>query len=178
MDLTFRDSLSGERRPVPRPRRGPLALYVCGPTVNDMAHVGHGRTYAYFDIIRRFYRDEGVAVRHVMNITDFEDKITARARSLGLSWRALARREEARFKADLAALRLLPPHLTPRASTFVPEMIRLIGRLEKLGRVVRDADSWYYRTPTPHDPRNFPVGAELAKHAVPEPGEPVERSTS
>ncbi len=174
MDLTFRDSLSGERRPVPRPTRGPLALYVCGPTVNDMAHVGHGRTYAYFDIVRRFYRDEGVAVRHVMNITDFEDKITARARSLGLSWRTLARREEARFRADLAALRLLSPHLTPRASTFVPEMIRLIRRLEKLGRIVRDGDSWYYRTPEPHNPRNFPVGAELAKHAVPEPGETVE----
>lgn len=174
MDLVFRDSLTGERRPVPRPARGPVALYVCGPTVNDTAHVGHGRTYAYFDLVRRFLRDEGIAVRHVMNITDFEDKITARAIALGLSWRGLAQREEARFKADLAALRLLPPHRTPRASAFVPDMIRLIRRLERLGRVVRDGDSWYYRTPSPHDPRNFPVGAELAKHAVPEPGQPVE----
>jgi cysteinyl-tRNA synthetase len=109
-----------------------------------------------------------------MNITDFEDKITERARSLGLSWRALARREESRFRADLAALRLLPPHQSPRASAFVPDMIRLVRRLEKLGRIVRDGDSWYYRTPAPHDPRNFPVGAELAKHAVPEPGQPAE----
>ena len=172
--ITFRDSLTGQPGTV-RPSRGrPLAMYVCGPTVNDRAHVGHGRTYLYFDLIRRFYADAGVRVRHVMNITDFEDKITERAIRLGISWRALARREESRFKRDLADLNLLPPHLTPRASAFVPEMIRLIQSLERRGHVVRDGDSWYYRTSRPHDPRNFPIGAELTRHAVPEAGQPVE----
>ncbi|MGI0132437.1 MAG: class I tRNA ligase family protein [Thermoplasmata archaeon] len=156
----------------PRPDK-PLTLYVCGPTVNDVAHVGHGRTYLYFDLVRRVLRDQGVPVRHVMNITDFEDKITARAISLGLSWRELARREARRFRADLSALRLLPPHRTPWASQFVPDMIRLVRRLEKHGGVHREGDSWYYTPPT-RDPRNFPVGRDLAAHAVPEPGQSLD----
>lgn len=173
MPLALRDSLSGEFRTVV-PRAGsPLSLYVCGPTVNDVAHVGHGRTYLYFDVIRRVLRDQGVPVRHVMNITDFEDKITARAISLGLSWRELARREARRFRADLTALRLLPPHRTPWASQFVPDMIRLVRRLERHGGVHREGDSWYF-TPTSRDLRNFPVGRELAAHAVPEPGQSLE----
>jgi len=174
MPLTFADTLSGRQTPVrPRPGR-PLALYVCGPTVNDRAHLGHGRTYLYFDLVRRYYRDRGVRVRHVMNITDFEDKITERAIRLDLSWRSLARREERRFKSDLLGLKILPPHLQPRASSFVPAMIRLIQRLERKNRIHREGDSWFYRTTTPHDPRNFPIGAELSRHAVPEPGQPIE----
>ncbi|MCI4317491.1 MAG: class I tRNA ligase family protein [Thermoplasmata archaeon] len=173
LPLVLRDSLSGETRPVSQRPGTPLTMYVCGPTVNDRAHVGHGRTYLYFDLVRRFLRDQGVPVLHVMNITDFEDKITARAISFGLSWRQLARQEARRFHADLAALRLLPPDRTPWASQFVPEMIEIIRRLQRKGGVHREGDSWYY-TPPVRDPRNFPVGRELAAHAVPEPGQSLE----
>ncbi len=105
MHLTLEDSLSGERRTVRSGTRGAVGLYVCGPTVYDRAHVGHARTYLYFDVVRRFLESEGFGVRHVMNVTDVEDKIDQRASALGMTSRALARREEKGFFRDLACPR-------------------------------------------------------------------------
>ncbi|MGB7124291.1 MAG: class I tRNA ligase family protein, partial [Thermoplasmata archaeon] len=172
MDLVVRDTLSGRRRAVRHRRGRPLALYVCGPTVYDVAHVGHARTYLYFDVARRFLEAEGVPVRHVMNLTDFEDKLEVRATELGLSWRALARREERGFFRDLADLGVRTPHVRPRASDFIGPMIRVARRLERTGRVRRDGDEWIY-TPPPRAARaNFPTDRQLASHAVTEPGHP------
>lgn len=172
MALVVRDSLSGDpHRVVPSAGR-PLSLYVCGPTVYDLTHVGHARTYLYFDVVRRLLRDRRVPVRHVMNITDVEDKITARATALGLTWRDLARQEERAFWKDLADLGVLPPHLGPRASAFVPRMVEVARALDRHGRVRRGEDGWMYFPEDPHDPRNFDVGSELEEHAVPEPGHP------
>lgn len=147
-------------------------MYVCGPTVYDAAHVGHARTYLYFDVVRRFLEAEGVPVRHVMNVTDIEDKIEARAAQLGLTWRALARREERGFFRDLAAANILPPHRRPRATEFVPEMIRVVRRLVRTGRVRREGDEWIYSPPPRGPHENFPTDRQLAIHAVTEPGHP------
>lgn len=170
MGLSFRDSLDGEIRPLAHPRGRPLSLYICGPTVYDAAHVGHGRTYLYFDLVGRVLRDRGFATRTVRNITDYEDKITLRAEELGVTWRALARREEARFRADMARLRVLPVDYEPRASQFVPLMIRAARRLERTGRVEKRGNSWIYCPPPPSG-RNFAVGDDFRAHMVPEPGQ-------
>jgi cysteinyl-tRNA synthetase len=172
MDLVLRDTLSGTLRPVRRRRGHPLALYVCGPTVYDVAHVGHARTYLFFDVARRFLESEGVPVRHVMNVTDFEDKLDARAVQLGMPWRALARREERGFFRDLAALGVRPPRLRPRATAFVPQMVRVARRLERTGRVHRRGDEWIYTPPPRPAGENFPTDSQLATHAVTEPGHP------
>lgn len=172
MVARIRDTLSGKKVPVrPRPGR-PLGLYVCGPTVYAPAHVGHARTYLYFDVMRRNFEADGVRVAHVMNITDFEEKIDRRAAALGLTWRALARREEAGFFRDLDMLGILRPTRRPRASSFIPRMIRVAARLAKTGRVERVGDTYYYYPPDRKREENFPVSAELAEHAVPEPGHP------
>jgi cysteinyl-tRNA synthetase len=172
MDLVVPDTLSGHRRTVrPRPGR-PVALYVCGPTVYDRAHVGHARTYLWFDVARRFLESEGHRVRHVLNITDFEDKIDARAAELGLGWRALARREERAFFADMARLGLRLPEIRPRASAFVPRMIEIARKLERTGRVERAGDEWIYTPPRRRSGENFPTDRQLAMHAVHEPGHP------
>jgi cysteinyl-tRNA synthetase len=172
MDLVLRDTLSGRPRAVRRRPGRPLALYVCGPTVYDVAHVGHARTYLFFDVVRRFIEAEGVPVRHVMNVTDFEDKLEIRARELGLSWRVLARREERGFFADLAALGVRAPHRTPRASEFIGPMIRVARRLERTGRVRHEGDEWIYSPPPRRPGANFPTDRQLASHAVTEPGHP------
>ncbi len=172
MPLTVRDSLTGRPGPVAVPRGRPLTLYVCGPTVYDAAHVGHARTYLVFDVVRRWLEDQGVAVRHVMNVTDVEDKITDRARALGITWRELARREERGFLRDLGALGLLPPHATPRASEHVPEIARVVRRLERLGPLDPRPDGLYYRPRQRSSYPNFAAGQQLARHAVPEPGRP------
>ncbi len=169
MALSFRDSLDGEVRRQAPPRGRPLTVYICGPTVYDAAHVGHGRTYLYFDLVTRALRDRGVATRTVRNITDYEDKISLRAEELGMTWRALARREETRFRADVARLRLLPVDHEPRASDFVPRMIRAARRLERTGRVEKRGNTWIYCPPPPSG-RNFAEGDDFRAHMVPEPG--------
>ena len=172
MDLRLPDTLTGHRKRVPHRTDRTVALYVCGPTVYDRAHVGHGRTYLYFDVARRFLEAEGLRVRHVMNITDFEDKIDARARELGIGWRALARREERSFLRDLDALGVRRPSWTPRASEFVPRMIRVGERLARTGRVRVDGDEWIYTPPERAPSANFSTDRQLAAHAVDEPGHP------
>jgi len=175
MPLRLEDTRSGERRTVrPRPGR-PVTLYVCGPTVYDAAHVGHARTYLFFDVVRRFLTAEGTPVRYVMNVTDFEDKIDRRAAELGITWRALARREEAGFFRDMAAFGVLPPDLRPRASAYVPQIIRVAEALEKTGRVRREGDVWIYSPPDRPAGENFPTDSELARHAVDEPEHPFPR---
>jgi cysteinyl-tRNA synthetase len=170
MTLVFRDSLTGKLRAVPRPAHRPITMYVCGPTIYARAHVGHGRNYLYFDLLRRYFRDQHQPVRHVMNITDYEDKVTERATELGLTWRELARREERGFLADFRRLGLLPPHQTPRASAFVREMTHYAQMLERTGRTAWDGNELYFDPDPATDARNFPVGRELSDHAVREPG--------
>ncbi len=172
MELLLRDTLSGRVRPVTHRPARPVGLYVCGPTVYDGAHVGHARTYLVFDLIRRQLEAEGVPVLHVMNVTNFEDKIDARAAELGLTWRTLAMREEASFLRDLRTLRILSPRFRPRASDYVPQMTEVARKLARTGRVHRQGDEWLYTPPRRPAGVNFPTGAELAAHAVDEPGHP------
>ena len=172
MRLRLVDSLSGRRRFV-GPRTGrTLGLYVCGPTVYDAAHVGHARTYLFFDVARRALEAEGYRVRHAMNVTDLEDKIDVRAASLGITSRALARAEEQGFFRDLAAFGNLPPTFRPRASDYVPEIIRVARALERTGHVRRVGSEWRYEAPARRPGENFATTADLARHAVEEPGHP------
>ncbi|MCI4368618.1 MAG: class I tRNA ligase family protein, partial [Thermoplasmata archaeon] len=175
MRLSLRDSLSGEQLFVPGAPARPVGMYVCGPTVYGRAHVGHARTYLCFDLIRRFAEARGSKVVHVMNFTDYEDKITARAAQLGVGWRDVAQQAEQGFRHDLGRLGLLAPHFTPRASAFVPQMIRAIERAERAGLTEKRPEGLYFVPQRAPDPRNFAVGSELARHAVPEPGHPIPR---
>jgi cysteinyl-tRNA synthetase len=172
MLLRFHETLHDTVRRFHPPTDRPVHLYVCGPTVYDRSHVGHARTYLYFDIVRRFLGSQGLRVRHVMNITDFEDKITARANALGVSWRSLARREERGFFRDIARLGLLPPTDAPRASEYVPGMIQAIRRLERAKLVERTDGAVVYAPPRNVCHRNFSEGHGFDSHLVPEPGAP------
>jgi cysteinyl-tRNA synthetase len=173
MNLQLEDTLSGRLGTVRPARPGSIALYVCGPTVYDQAHVGHARTYLYFDVARRFLEAEGLRVRHVMNVTDVEDKIDRRAAALGMTWRSLARQEEGWFFRDLEALGIRSPAVRPRASDFVPEMIQVARALERTGRVRRSDEGWMYDAPPHAAGTNFLTGSELAEHAVLEPERPA-----
>jgi cysteinyl-tRNA synthetase len=160
MSLRIRDSLSGRTHRLRAVGGRPLTLYVCGPTVYDVAHVGHGRTYLYFDLVRRLLREDGVPVRHVMNFTDVEDKITARAKI--------------RFSKDLHDLGVLAPHLRPRASAYVARMVDVVKRLDRTGRVRRTDEGYVYSPDPSHASDNFPVGPQLERHAVLEPGHSID----
>jgi cysteinyl-tRNA synthetase len=108
-----------------------VRMYVCGPTVYDFAHIGNARAVVAFDLLYRVLRHEYGAghVRYVRNITDVEDKIIAAARANGEAIDALTRRTTAIFHEDMAALGNLAPDIEPRATEYIPQMIRMIERL-------------------------------------------------
>jgi len=172
MPIRIHDTLSGRLTEIRRRPGRPLGMYVCGPTVYAPAHVGHARTYLYFDVLRRCLEADGMPVTHVMNITDFEEKIDRRAAALGITWQALTRREEAAFFRDLDVLGILRPTYRPRASAFIPRMVKVAARLEKTGRIREEDGVWYYCPPDRPRKENFPMGEQLAQHAVREPGHP------
>ncbi len=106
-----------------------VRLYVCGPTVYDLAHLGNARPVVVFDVLARLLRRLYPRVTYVRNITDVDDKINARAAESGEPIAAITARTTADFHADMAALGALPPDIEPRATGHVAEMIALIERL-------------------------------------------------
>ena len=110
-----------------------VGLYCCGPTVYDFAHIGNWRTFVFADLIRRTLEFNGYNVRHVMNITDVEDKIIKRVRETKTTLREFTGQFETAFLDDLKALGCHTPHVRPRATEHIPEMLELIGKLVARG---------------------------------------------
>ncbi|MFH1017204.1 MAG: cysteine--tRNA ligase [Pseudomonadota bacterium] len=110
-----------------------VTMYVCGPTVYDHAHIGHGRTYVVYDVIVRYLRYRGFSVRYARNITDIDDKIIRKAAQEGVSCEAIAARYTQSFDADMRDLGLVPPDAAPKASETVREIVDLVGRLVASG---------------------------------------------
>lgn len=106
-----------------------VRLYVCGPTVYDLAHIGNARGMVVFDTLVRLLRHLYPLVTYVRNITDVDDKINARAAETGEGIDSVTARTGAQFAADMAALGNLPPDIEPRATQHIPEMILLIERM-------------------------------------------------
>jgi len=110
-----------------------VKMYVCGVTVYNDAHVGHAMSALVFDIIRRYLEYRGYAVRHVMNYTDVDDKIIARANQLGEDPLKLSQRYIEDYARDLKALNVLPPTSTPQVSKTMPLIIQFIEGLIQKG---------------------------------------------
>jgi cysteinyl-tRNA synthetase len=108
---------------------GKVKLYVCGITVYDLAHAGHGRTYTTFDVLVRFLRARGFEVTHCQNVTDVDDKIVNRARERGEEPLALSRRMGELADRHLAAIGCMRPTAMPRVSTTIDGIIELTQRL-------------------------------------------------
>ena len=106
-----------------------VRMYVCGPTVYDLVHVGNARPVVVYDVLARLLRKLYPHVTYVRNITDVEDKINARAGELGIPIDELTARTTEDFHTDMAALGALPPDIEPRATAHIPEMITIIERL-------------------------------------------------
>jgi cysteinyl-tRNA synthetase len=108
---------------------GKVGLYVCGCTVYDLCHIGHGRTYISFDNIARYLRFSGYDVKYVRNITDVEDKIIKRAIENNETTEQLTERTIAAMHEDFDALNMLRPDLEPRVTTHMDEIIAMIVTL-------------------------------------------------
>ena len=112
---------------------GKAGMYVCGITVYDLCHIGHGRTFVAFDVVSRYLRYLGYQLKYVRNITDIDDKIIKRANENGETIGALTQRMIAEMHADFAALGILPPDAEPRATQHIGEIITLVEKLLQRG---------------------------------------------
>ena len=117
-------------------------MYVCGITPYDATHLGHAATYLTFDLINRLWRDAGTDVHYVQNVTDVDDPLFERADRDGEDWRDLGTREIELFRADMEALRVLPPRDYIGAVESVDEVVELVEKLVASGAayVVDDAE--------------------------------------
>ncbi len=123
-----------------------LKLFVCGPTVYDLSHIGHARIYVFFDSFVRFLRNKGFKVKFLMNITDIDDKIINRAKELNKRPFTVARRYEKEFLRDMQALKVKVDILA-RASEHIDVIIKQIQKLiEKSYAYITKTGSVYFRT--------------------------------
>ena len=120
-----------------------VRMYACGPTVYDYGHIGNFRTFVAVDILRRFLRQGGFSVRHVMNITDVDDKIIRNSAQEGLSVKDYTAKYEKAFLEDSSTLNIEPPILV-RATQHIEGMARFVAELEKKGFAYRTEDGSYY----------------------------------
>ncbi len=112
---------------------GKVKLYVCGITVYDLAHAGHGRTYTTFDVLVRFLRARGFDVEHCQNVTDVDDKIVNRAKERGEDPLDLSRRMDELANQHLATIGCLKPTYMPRVSTTIDGIIGVTQKLIEKG---------------------------------------------
>jgi len=140
--LRVHDTAAGQQRELDP--AGSARMYVCGITPYDATHLGHAATYLAFDLLQRVWRDRGLDVTYVQNVTDVDDPLLERADATGEDWVALAERETELFRTDMTALRIVPPQHYMGAVEAIDLVIDLIGRLEKAGAVYKVDDDLYF----------------------------------
>ena len=113
------------------PDAGTAGIYVCGITPYDATHIGHANTYVAFDLLIRVWRDRGLEVNHVQNITDIDDPLLERAAATGTHWAALAAQQTELYGEDMAALNVLPPRHYMGAVESMPLIVDLIEQLRQ-----------------------------------------------
>ena len=158
--MTFRlfNTLTGQIDPLAPADGKTLRMYACGPTVYDYGHIGNFRTFLAVDILRRYLRLIGMNLRHVMNITDVDDKIIRNAAAKGVSIREYSAPFEAAFLEDLDWLRVEHPELIVRATEHIPLMVDLVEKLAAENAAYKTEDgSWYFRLSA------FPAYGKLSK---------------
>ncbi len=120
-----------------------VTMYSCGITPYDAAHLGHAFVYLAFDVVQRRLRDAGFETRCVRNVTDVDDDLLRKARSLQVNYLDLAAREMANFDRDMQLINLLPVYSEPRATGAIPEILTLVEQLFEAGSAY-EVDGWVY----------------------------------
>jgi len=158
MALQLFNTLSGKVEEF-RPLEDNLVrMYACGPTVYDYGHIGNFRTFVAVDVLRRFIKQSGFQIKHVMNITDVEDKIIRNAARDGVTVQEYTRKYTDAFLEDADALNIEHPELLAKATDHIQEMAHFIAVLRDKGYAYRTDDgSYYYRI------AKFPEYGKLSK---------------
>lgn len=125
-------------------REGEVSMYVCGPTVYDLGHLGHGRSAISFDVMRRYFEYYGYNVNYVMNYTDIDDKMIKRAKERNITVKELALEIIPEYEKDFDALNIKVPSVRPKATDHISEIIDIVEILDKKGCVYVIPDDGVY----------------------------------
>ena len=129
--LELFNTLTGKREVFKSVDKGKVRMYVCGPTVNDVPHLGHARQQITFDILRKYLIYLGYDVKFVSNITDIDDKIIRKAEELNEDIKVWTKRNTAAHFEEYRAMGVDAPDVQPKATEYVKEMIELVKTLER-----------------------------------------------
>ncbi len=145
-----------------RPEGGTVRMYVCGPTVYDLIHIGNARPFIVFDALRRVLEARGLRVIYVQNVTDVDDKIIRRAQEEGRDPGELALHYTQEYFADLERLGVRPPTYSPPATAFIPKMVEFIQKLLEKGHAYVVDGNVYFSV------RTYPGYGELSGRSAEE----------
>jgi cysteinyl-tRNA synthetase len=142
--LRLHDTALGRGEELKTREPGRIGLYICGSTVYGPPHIGHGRFSLVYDVLRRFLEYSGLAVEHVSNVTDIDDKIIARSNEEGCRPEEIAERYEAEWWDAMNTLGCLLPTQVPHATSYIDQMVELIAELVALGSAYETSDGIYF----------------------------------
>ncbi len=144
MVLKLYNTLTRKRETFKSIKKGEVGIYVCGPTVNGVPHLGHARSQITFDVLRRYLIYSNYKVKFVSNITDIDDKIINKANELGIDIKELTRKNLLEHLQDYSALGVMKPDFQPKATEYVKQMIELIKLLDSKGYAYVGDDGVYF----------------------------------
>jgi cysteinyl-tRNA synthetase len=157
-EIKLFNTLTTTVEPLTPQRDNTLRMYACGPTVYDYGHIGNFRTFLHVDALRRFARQSGMKVEHVMNVTDVDDKIIRNAAAAQMPIQDYTAKFTQAFFEDLEALGIEKPEFVAKATENIPEMVSLIEKLAGDDIAYKTEDgSWYFRI------ARFPAYGKLSK---------------
>ncbi|WP_100445452.1 cysteine--1-D-myo-inosityl 2-amino-2-deoxy-alpha-D-glucopyranoside ligase [Glycomyces xiaoerkulensis] len=143
-DLRLHDTSSDAKRPTVPAGAHSAAMYVCGITPYDATHLGHAATFITFDLVHRYWLDQGLEVRSVQNVTDVDEPLFERAERDGTDWQVLGLRETALYREDMESLRVLPPTHFVGAVESIPAIGKAVAQLLESGHAYRHASGDIY----------------------------------
>ncbi|HVO60452.1 MAG TPA: cysteine--tRNA ligase, partial [Terriglobales bacterium] len=144
MALRLFNTLSGKTEEFQPLEDNLVRMYACGPTVYDYGHIGNFRTFIAVDVLRRFLKQSGYKLKHVMNITDVEDKIIRNAAQQGQTVQEYTKKYTQAFLEDCDALSIERPEMLVKATDHIPEMAHFIAELRDKGFAYAAEDGSYY----------------------------------
>ncbi len=125
-------------------KKGFVGMYSCGPTVYNFAHIGNFRNYVFVDLLKRYLKFSGFKVKHIMNITDIDDKTIRDSEKEGLSLKDITEKYTKAFFEDVKALYIEAADIYPKATEHVKEMIEFVKVLVKKGVAYEKLGSVYF----------------------------------
>src|SRR5271167_116511 len=144
-EIRFHNTLGGKMEAFAPQKSDGVRMYTCGPTVYDYAHIGNYRTFVFQDILRRFLKLRGYKMKHVMNLTDVDDRIIANSAAAGVSIRDYTEKFAQAFFDDCKTLSIESPEHWIRATDHIDDMVKLIERLQEKTYTYPSEGSIYYR---------------------------------